>query len=158
MPLRAQIDPRLVSVSWVEISRRHSHPPSNDPHRIDKTRQRASLMLIRKSPVVFLLLVLVPDPNSTRSAAQAAAPSEFGYADFSKEAALETKFLDVPSAKLAGEELKTLTAEPHMAATPEDHKTAEYVAEKFRAAGLETEIVPFRVLLNQPKVVTVQAY
>ncbi|MGA7106695.1 MAG: M28 family metallopeptidase [Terracidiphilus sp.] len=115
-------------------------------------------MLIRKSPIVFLLFALVPDPNATRSAAQAAAPSAFGYTDFSKEAALETKFLDVPSAKLAGEELKTLTAEPHMAATPEDHKTAEYVAGKFRAAGLETEIVPFRVLLNQPKVVTVEAY
>ncbi|HSZ15622.1 MAG TPA: M28 family metallopeptidase [Terracidiphilus sp.] len=115
-------------------------------------------MLIRKSPVVFLLFALVPDPNATRSAAQAAAPSAFGYTDFAKEAALETKFLDVPNAKLAGEELRTLTAEPHMAATPEDHKTAEYVAEKFRAAGLETEIVPFRVLLNQPKVVTVEAY
>jgi len=49
----------------------------------------------------------------------------------------------VPSAKLAGEELKTLTAEPHMAATPEDKKTADYVAQKFRAAGLDTEIVPY---------------
>ena len=29
---------------------------------------------------------------------------------------------------------------------------------KFRAAGLETEIVPYRVLLNQPKVVRVEAY
>ena len=44
-----------------------------------------------------------------------------------------------------------------MAATPEDHKTALYVAEKFRAAGLETEIVPYRVLLNWPKVVRVEA-
>jgi hypothetical protein len=58
------------------------------------------------------------------------------------------KFLAVPDPKLAGEELKTLTAEPHLAATPEDRKTAEYVARKFRAAGLETEIVPYRVLLN----------
>jgi len=87
-----------------------------------------------------------------------AAPSVFGYQDFSKEAGIEQKFLAVPSARLAGEELKTLTAEPHMAATPEDRKTAEYVAQKFRAAGLETEIVPFRVLLNQPKVVKVEAF
>ena len=36
-----------------------------------------------------------------------------------------------------------------MAATPEDKKTAEYVAQKFRAAGLETEIVPYRVLMNR---------
>ena len=64
----------------------------------------------------------------------------------------------MPDAKLAGEDLKTLTAEPHMASTPEDHKTAEYVAQKFRAAGLETEIVPYRVLMNQPKVVKVEAF
>ncbi len=70
------------------------------------------------------------------------------YSTSAREAKLEEKFLAVPDAKLAGEELKTLTAEPHLAATPEDHKTAEYVARKFRAAGLETEIVPYRVLLN----------
>ena len=64
----------------------------------------------------------------------------------------------MPDPKLAGEELKTLTAEPHLAATPEDHKTAEYVAQKFRAAGLETTIVPYRVLMNRPKVVRVEAY
>jgi N-acetylated-alpha-linked acidic dipeptidase len=91
-------------------------------------------------------------------AAQSSPQSVFGYTDFSAEAKIEAKFLDVPDAKLAGEALKTLTAEPHMAATPEDHKTAEYVAQKFRAAGLETEIVPYRVLLNWPKTVRVEAF
>ena len=32
------------------------------------------------------------------------------------------------------------------------------MAKRFRAAGLETEIVPYRVLLNWPKVVRVEAY
>jgi N-acetylated-alpha-linked acidic dipeptidase len=82
----------------------------------------------------------------------------FGYNDFTAEAKIERQFLAVPDAKLAGEELKTLTAVPHLAATPEDHATAEYVAEKFRAAGLETAIVPYRVLLNWPKVVHLEAY
>jgi len=82
----------------------------------------------------------------------------FGYTDFGPESKVEEKFLAVPDAKEAGEELKELTSAPHLAATPEDHKTAEYVARKFRAAGLETEIVPYRVLLNQPKVVRVEAY
>jgi len=45
-----------------------------------------------------------------------------------------------------------------MAATPEDRKTAEYVAQKFRTAGLDTEIIPYRVLLNQPKTVRVEAF
>ncbi len=114
-------------------------------------------MLIRKAPILFLLLALVPGHHFKPNSAQATPSAGFGYSDFAKESATEDKFLSVPSATLAGEELKTLTAEPHMAATPEDHKTALYVAEKFRAAGLETEIVPYRVLLNWPKVVRVEA-
>ena len=112
-------------------------------------------MFIRKLHALVVLLAVVPGhlPAQTTSA-----QSVFGYSDFSKQAAIEAKFLPVPSAKLAGEELKTLTAEPHLAATPEDRKTADYVAQKFRAAGLDTEIVPYRVLLNQPKVVRVEAW
>ncbi|MGA7859673.1 MAG: M28 family metallopeptidase [Terracidiphilus sp.] len=116
-------------------------------------------MLTRRFPVfLFLVVLLAPGSQLPQSSAQTPPSAAFGYADFSKQAAIESKFLDVPSATLAGEELKILTAEPHMAATPEDHKTAEYVAQKFRAAGLETEIVPYRVLLNWPKVVRVEAY
>jgi len=90
--------------------------------------------------------------------AQTAPPSVFGYTDFTAESKIEQQFLAVPDAKLAGQHLKTLTAEPHIASSPEDHKTTEYVAEKFRAAGLETEIVPYRVLMNQPKVVRMEAF
>lgn len=112
-------------------------------------------MPVRKPLAFFLFLLIVPGPLPAQSPAR---ESVFGYADFSKEAKLETKFLAVPDAKLAGEELKTLTAEPHLASTPEDRKTAEYVAQKFKAAGLETEIVPYKVLMNQPKVVKVEAF
>jgi N-acetylated-alpha-linked acidic dipeptidase len=112
-------------------------------------------MNLRKLLALFLLPALVPGPIPAQSAPQ---PAVFGYIDFSKQAKAEAKFLSVPDAKLAGEELKTLTAEPHLASTPEDHKTAEYVAQKFRAAGLDTEIVPYRVLMNQPKVVRVEAF
>jgi len=104
----------------------------------------------RKSPA--LLLFSRSFPATTRlDPLRGSSSHAFGYTDFAKEAAIEAKFLDVPSAKLAGEELKSLTAEPHIAASPEDRKTAEYVAEKFRAAGLETEIVPYRVLLIIPR-------
>jgi N-acetylated-alpha-linked acidic dipeptidase len=95
----------------------------------------------------IILSAFISQPLAAQSAAQTAV---FGYADFAAQAKIEEKFLAVPDAKLAGQHLKTLTAEPHLASTPEDRKTAEYVALKFRAAGLETDIVPFRVLLNQP--------
>ena len=105
--------------------------------------------------VVSLLLAAVPSSLHAQSASTLLA---FGYSDFSAEGKIEQQFLAVPDAKLAGQHLKVLTAEPHIASSPEDHKTAEYVAEKFRAAGLETEIVPYRVLMNQPKVVKVEAF
>jgi N-acetylated-alpha-linked acidic dipeptidase len=105
-----------------------------------------------------LLFLSATSVVAAQSVAPAATPTVFGYADFSSQQKIEEKFMAVPDAKLAGQHLKTLTAEPHMAATPEDHKTAEYVAQKFRAAGLETEIVPYRVLLNQPVTVRVEAF
>ena len=123
--------------------------------------------MIRRLPVSAVLLAaffafhtqINFAQNATTAATPPAAPTQvFGYTDFSKEASIEEKFLAVPNAKLAGEHLKTLTAEPHIASSPEDHKTAEYVAQKFRAAGLDTEIVPYRVLMNQPKVVKVEAF
>ncbi len=115
-------------------------------------------MTVRKPLASFFTALMLLAFAATRSQAQAAPQAVFGYSDFSKQAAIEERFLAVPDAKLAGQELKILTSEPHMAATPEDRKTADYVARKFRAAGLETEIVPYRVLLNQPKVVRVEAY
>ena len=99
---------------------------------------------------LFLLPVL-----AALSVAPGARPQQNSAAP---EAAIEQEFLAVPDAKLAGQELKTLTAEPHVAGTPEDYKTAEYVAQKFRAAGLDTKIVPYRVLMNWPRKVVVQAY
>jgi len=106
----------------------------------------------------LLALLVLPTLPPALLRAQSAPAAVFGYNDFTAEAKIERQFLAVPDAKLAGEELKTLTTVPHLAATPEDHATAEYVAEKFRAAGLETAIVPYRVLLNWPKVVHLEAY
>ncbi len=114
---------------------------------------RAALALL----LLFAVLPLVlPSP---RLAAQAAEPQRpLGYLDFAAEARLEQDFLAVPDASLAGEELRILTASPHLAATPEDRQTAEYVAQKLRADGFQTQIVPYRVLLNQPGVVRVEAW
>jgi N-acetylated-alpha-linked acidic dipeptidase len=86
------------------------------------------------------------------------APHIFGYKSFAAQAKIDQEFLAVPSAALAGEELKILTAAPHVASTPEDHATALYVAEKFKAAGLDTSIVPYKIWLNFPKQISVTAF
>ena len=66
------------------------------------------------------------------------------------EREIEKKFMAVPDPKLAEEHLRILTQAPHIAGSPEDKATAEYVAEKFREAGLDTEIVQYKVWLNYP--------
>jgi len=81
----------------------------------------------------------------------------FGYNDFTEQAKWDAAFIKVPDPVLAGQHLKILTAEPHWASSPEDYKTALYVAEKFKAAGLQTEIVPFRVYLNKPVKIEISA-
>src|SRR5215468_4044488 len=43
-----------------------------------------------------------------------------------------------------------------MAGSPEDRKTAEYVAQKFKEAGLQTDIVEYRVWMNRPLEVSVR--
>ena len=91
------------------------------------------------------------------SHAAAQTPTVFGYTDFAQQAKWDAAFMAVPDAKLAGEHLKTLTAEPHWASSPEDYKTALYVADKFKAAGLSTEIVPYRVWLNKPVKIEITA-
>jgi len=56
----------------------------------------------------------------------------------------------VPDPKLAEEHLRILTQAPHMAARRKDRRQPDYVAQKFREAGLETEIVEYRIWMNYP--------
>jgi N-acetylated-alpha-linked acidic dipeptidase len=101
----------------------------------------------------FLLATVINDPGqSSRGAGQAAI---FGFRDSTTEYELEQRFLAVPDPKLAQEHLKILTQAPHIAGSPEDKATANYVAAKFRAAGLQTEVVEYRVWMNYPSEISV---
>src|SRR5277367_4287939 len=79
----------------------------------------------------------------------------FGFRDSTAQNAAEARFLAVPDSKLAEAHLRTLTQAPHMAGTPEDKATADYVAQKFRDAGLDTEIVEYKAWFNYPVEISV---
>jgi N-acetylated-alpha-linked acidic dipeptidase len=79
----------------------------------------------------------------------------FGFNNSTEESAVEARFLAVPDPKLAEEHLRILTQAPHIAGSPEDKATAEYVAKKFREAGLDTQIVEYRVWMNYPREISV---
>jgi N-acetylated-alpha-linked acidic dipeptidase len=103
---------------------------------------------------VLLLIDLNAAPPAPPDGAKAET-SIFGFRDSKPELTLEAQFLAVPDPKRAEQHLRTLTQAPHVAGSPEDKATAEYVAQKFREAGLETEIVEYRVWFNYPEEISV---
>jgi N-acetylated-alpha-linked acidic dipeptidase len=123
-------------------------------------------------PLVFLLpLALLavyaqqpatPRPSRENTAAASGtdtAPARvFGFRDFTQQAAWDSEFLAVPDPQLAQQHLKVLTAAPHWASSPEDYATALYVAGRFNAAGLQTEIVPYSVLIDKPVSSLIEAF
>lgn len=76
--------------------------------------------------------------------------SGFTAAQSGPELAWEQKFQQLPSHWQMRESERMLTRLPHMAGTPADYATAQYVAEQFKQAGLETRIVPYSALLPYP--------
>ena len=109
--------------------------------------------------LLFLLPLLPVAANAQMPAAAAPPPDRiFGFRDFAQQARWDSIFMAVPNPKLAGEHLKILTAAPHWASSPEDYTTAIYVAERFKAAGLHTEIVPYKVRLGKPVSILIEAF
>ena len=104
----------------------------------------------RVAAILMGSLFLLPAAGQNRTT-QAPAPGQptaiTGFRDVQAEVQREKTFLAVPDAQRAGEHLRILTSAPHMASTPEDRATADYVAGKFRGAGLETKIVEYKVWL-----------
>jgi len=73
-----------------------------------------------------------------------------GYQNAAPELQAEKTFLAAPSADLAKEHLRILTSAPHVAGSPEDKKTAEYVLQKYKEAGLDAYIQEYKIWMNLP--------
>jgi N-acetylated-alpha-linked acidic dipeptidase len=113
-------------------------------------------MAFRSVSTFFCCLLLVGVPQSqTAQGAPKSSTAIFGFRNSAAESTQESKFLAVPDPKLAEQHLHTLTQAPHVAGSPEDKATADYVAQKFREAGLEAEIVEYRVWINYPAEISV---
>ncbi|MFZ1009808.1 MAG: M28 family metallopeptidase [Candidatus Sulfotelmatobacter sp.] len=104
---------------------------------------------------IVLLAFILPAVSGHAPESPGAATRIFGFRDASAENAAEAHFIAIPDPKLAEQHLRTLTQAPHMAGTPEDKATADYVAQKFRDAGLDTEIVEYKVWINYPVEISV---
>jgi N-acetylated-alpha-linked acidic dipeptidase len=111
--------------------------------------------LMKSLAPVFLVLLFFISSVVKAAGPDTKAPSIFGFRDSANESGYEARFLAVPDPKMAEEHLRTLTQAPHMAGTPEDKATADYVAQKFRDAGLDTEIVEYKIWINYPSEISV---
>lgn len=72
------------------------------------------------------------------------------------QVSIERIFLDTPSPERARQWLFSLTEEPHVAGTPAQYKVVEFVRDRFKEFGLETEMVKYDVFLNYPKSVSLR--
>ncbi len=105
--------------------------------------------ILRESASLSLALLLI----ATTSTATAGPPEILGFAPRSveKEQTAEARALAVPTPENARKWLRVLTAEPHVAGTPADRKTAEFVRDKLREWGWKADLVEMKVLLNYPQ-------
>src|SRR3954469_9278431 len=101
------------------------------------------------------LLFASPDKSAKTKPASDSTSTIFGFRDATAELAAESRFLSAPDPKSAEEHLRILTQAPHMAGTVEDKPTCDFVRQKFREAGLDTQIVEYKVWMNYPAEISV---
>jgi N-acetylated-alpha-linked acidic dipeptidase len=101
-----------------------------------------------RSPIALVIIFFL---NSFQSVAFAQALDGFSQASSQDERRIEEQFRAVPQPASAREHLRRLTAEPHIAGTPEDYATAVYVRDQMRSFGLAADLKEYQVWLNYPK-------
>jgi len=112
----------------------------------------AAIVLILTS---WIELARGSDPPISPVANQPGSPgtsTPLGFTPRSRLAQLdaEARAVAVPTAESARKWLRILTAEPHVAGTPADYKTAVFVRDKLREWGWKADLAELEVLLNYP--------
>ncbi|MBI4482691.1 MAG: M28 family metallopeptidase [Acidobacteria bacterium] len=92
------------------------------------------------------------------SAAPATRDSPPGFSPESakEQQRTERALQEIPQPLSAEAHLRVLTRDPHVAGTPADYQTAQYVLQKFRDYGWDAELVEYEAYLPYPRSVTVE--
>ena len=80
----------------------------------------------------------------------------FGAQSSARQRAVEARLMEMAEPGRCEAHHRELTRTPHVAGTEGARRVAAYVAERFREYGLETEVVPYDVLLAWPRAVEVE--
>jgi len=112
------------------------------------------IIFVRRSLALAFIVAIVLTGNATLAQNSLTnAPSIDGFApsELIQQRRFEEQFRAVPKPASAREHLRILTAEPHVAGSMEDYKTAIYVRDQMRKYGIAADIEEYQVLLPLPK-------
>jgi len=130
---------------------RHLRPHTTPAPGIRRLMHNMSMSIPRICCIVAVLAALaVPGISGGRAVGQAVAAKPAEPPAVPLEQVLKQAQATVAPSSLRSL-LRTLTEEPHVAGTPADLKTAEFVRDRLRAWGWSAELVPYDVLLNYPE-------
>jgi N-acetylated-alpha-linked acidic dipeptidase len=120
--------------------------------RLWKTRGRSLIVVALVTLATETLPASEPTSSSRSGQTSSTANSPLGFTPRSRPDQLksEAHALAIPTPENARSWLRTLTAEPHVAGTPADYKTAVFVRDKLREWGWKAELEELEVLLNYP--------
>ena len=106
----------------------------------------------RSLPVLFMAFVaaaiFLSAPAELMEAQSGIRGFSSQHADAERQ--LEQSFRKIPDAQHAEENLKRITAEPHMAGTEGSHRLAEWLRSQYESFGFDAKIVSYSVWLPMP--------
>ena len=108
----------------------------------------------RRAPLALVLLTLADSPGLAAQQAVAPLPG-FTPAASVAERTLEAQAIARPTAARSREHSRRLSAETHVAGTPAQARTRDYVIAQMQAMGLETEVRRYDIFLPHPTSVAV---
>ena len=108
--------------------------------------------LARSARTAVALSLLATAPLAAQ---QAASLPGFAPADAAAERVLESQVIAAPDAQRARAHSRALSAETHVAGTPAQSRTRDYVIAQMKAMGLETEVRRYDIFMPHPTAVQV---
>ncbi len=127
------------------------------------SRNRAALLLAAAGLLLASLLarwdvppLAAADGGAGAAADSASVPLGFSPRSYAPQRRWERRYLRLVSTKRCGEYLRQLTAEPHVAGTPGDHRVSQFIFDEFKRDGLNPQMIEYRVLLSYPKQIAVE--
>jgi N-acetylated-alpha-linked acidic dipeptidase len=99
--------------------------------------------MVLAAPILLLALAAPPEPTLLGFSAESSR----------RQREVERRFLALPSPGRCEALHRELTRAPHVAGTEGSRRVADLVAQELRAAGLQTEVVSYDVLLSRPQTV-----